>query len=65
MIILTLNCKNIKFWKFRVMQSYAQTNNCGNFLISVLFLICFFISDLFLIFNELKEEAYDKNGDDE
>ena len=44
-------------------QSYAQTNNCGNFLISVLFLVCFFISDLFLIFNELKEEV--KNGDDE
>ena len=45
-------------------HSYAQTNNCGNFLISVLFLICFFISDLFLIFNELKEDV-DKNGDDE
>ena len=48
------------------MQSYAQTNNCGNFLISVkMFCFNFFFSDLFLISNELKEEAYDKNGDDE
>ena len=49
------------------MQSYAQTNNCGNFLISVkmfCFNFFFFISDLFLISNEFKEEADDKNGDD-
>ena len=47
------------------MHSYAQTNNCGNFLISVK-MFCFnlfFVSDLFLIFNEFKEEV--KNGDDE
>ena len=40
--------------------------NCGNFLISVkmfCFNLFFFISDLFLIFNEVKKEV--KNGDDE
>ena len=49
------------------MQSYAQTNNCGNFLISVkMFCFNFFFHFRFtLIFNESKEEVYDKNGDDE
>ena len=41
--------------------------NCGNFLFISVKMFCFnffFISDLFLISNEFKEEADDKNGDD-